>query len=107
MSRFLDAFAAFINENGISGIHLEPSSERAYPFGTLASQIIGFTNASKAQVWAGIQTYTHLPGSQDVKGMSASDIRADSEVIRSTKCSGVVMFRYALGEFPDVNDLWN
>ena len=66
-----------------------------------------FTQASDAQVWAGIQTYTHLPGSQDVKGMSASEIRADSEVIRSTKCSGVVMFRYALGEFPDVNDLWN
>lgn len=66
-----------------------------------------FTQASDAQVWAGIQTYTHLPGSQDVKGMSASEIRADSEVIRSTKCSGVVMFRYALGEFPDVNNLWN
>ena len=36
----------FINENGISGIHLEPNSERTYPFGTLASQIVGFTNAS-------------------------------------------------------------
>ena len=37
---------SFINENGISGIHLEPSSQRIYPFGTLASQIVGFTNAS-------------------------------------------------------------
>jgi len=37
---------SFINENSISGIHLEPNSERSYPFGTLASQIIGFTNAS-------------------------------------------------------------
>ena len=36
----------FINENQISGIHLEPSSKRYYPYGTLASQIIGFTNAS-------------------------------------------------------------
>ena len=36
----------FINENGISGIHLEPNSERTYPYGSLASQIIGFTNAS-------------------------------------------------------------
>ena len=37
---------AYINENGISGIHLEPSSQRTYPLGTLAAQVIGFTNAS-------------------------------------------------------------
>lgn len=36
----------FINENGISGIHLEPSSQRTYPFGSLAAQVIGFTNDS-------------------------------------------------------------
>ncbi len=37
---------AYINENDISGIHLEPSSQRSYPYGTLAAQVIGFTNAS-------------------------------------------------------------
>ena len=37
---------SYINENGISGIHLEPASQRTYPFGTLAAQVIGFTNAS-------------------------------------------------------------
>ena len=36
----------FINENQISGIHLEPSTQRVYPFGQLASQVVGFTNAS-------------------------------------------------------------
>ena len=36
----------YINENDISGIHLEPTSQRTYPFGTLAAQVIGFTNAS-------------------------------------------------------------
>ena len=36
----------FINENSISGIHLEPTSQRTYPFGALAAQVIGFTNAS-------------------------------------------------------------
>ena len=36
----------FINTHQISGIHLEPSSKRNYPYGTLASQVIGFTNAS-------------------------------------------------------------
>ena len=35
----------YININGISGIHLEPSTQRTYPFGTLAAQVIGFTNA--------------------------------------------------------------
>jgi len=35
----------FINSRSISGIHLEPASRRTYPFGTLAAQVIGFTNA--------------------------------------------------------------
>ena len=37
---------AYINDNGISGIHLEPASRRVYPNKTLAAQVIGFTNAS-------------------------------------------------------------
>ena len=37
---------SYINENGISGIHLEPATKRVYPNGTLAAQVIGFTNAS-------------------------------------------------------------
>ena len=35
----------YINSENISGIHLEPTSQRAYPFGSLAAQVIGFTNA--------------------------------------------------------------
>ena len=37
---------AYINENDISGIHLEPDSQRSYPYGALAAQVLGFTNAS-------------------------------------------------------------
>ncbi len=37
---------SYINEQGISGVHLEPSSKRTYPYGALAAQVIGFTNAS-------------------------------------------------------------
>ena len=37
---------SYINENQIAGIHLEPGSQRYYPYGTLAAQVIGFTNAS-------------------------------------------------------------
>ena len=36
----------YINERDISGIHLEPDSRRTYPYGTLAAQVLGFTNAS-------------------------------------------------------------
>lgn len=36
----------YIQQQDISGIHLEPTSQRTYPFGTLAAQVIGFTNAS-------------------------------------------------------------
>ena len=38
----------YINENEISGVHLEPSSQRYYPYHTLAAQVIGFTDASNA-----------------------------------------------------------
>ena len=37
---------AYINENAISGIHLEPNAKRYYPYGSLAAQVVGFTNAS-------------------------------------------------------------
>ena len=36
----------FINENDIAGIHLEPGTRRVYPYGSLAAQVVGFTNAS-------------------------------------------------------------
>ena len=41
-----DRIRDFINTNGISGIHLEPNTKRCYPYGSLAAQLIGFTNAS-------------------------------------------------------------
>ena len=37
---------SYINEHNISGIHLEPNAKRTYPYGSLAAQVIGFTNAS-------------------------------------------------------------
>lgn len=36
----------FINTHHISGIHLEPSSQRVYPYETMAAQVIGFVNTS-------------------------------------------------------------
>ena len=40
------AVRTYINENNISGIHLEPSTMRYYPYGSLASQVLGFTDTS-------------------------------------------------------------
>ena len=36
---------SYINEHNISGIHLEPTSRRSYPYSSLAAQVVGFTNA--------------------------------------------------------------
>ena len=41
-----DAIRQYINSQHISGIHLEPNTKRVYPYGSLAAQVIGFTNAS-------------------------------------------------------------
>ena len=35
-----------ILEQDIAGIHLEPNTQRVYPFGSLAAQVVGFANAS-------------------------------------------------------------
>ena len=41
-----DQIRRYINENNISGIHLEPDTIRYYPYGSLACQLLGFTNSS-------------------------------------------------------------
>ena len=65
-----------------------------------------FLEATTTQIWAGIQSYTHVPGSEDVIGMTPEQMLADMEVVRSTKCTGLVMFRHKLGEYPDISDIW-
>ena len=35
---------AFINDNELYGIYLEPDTKRYYPSGSLASQVLGFVN---------------------------------------------------------------
>ena len=41
-----DAVRTYIIGEKILGVHLEPNTKRYYPYGTLAAQVIGFTNAS-------------------------------------------------------------
>lgn len=65
-----------------------------------------FAKASDAQVWPGIQTYTYPEGAAGEVGMTPEMVLADAQVVRNTDCSGVVLFRYALGEFPDLSEFW-
>ncbi len=51
--------------------------------------------------WTGIQTYDSA-----TKGMTAEALRKDIDLIAETRAAGVVLFRYQLGDFPDINDLW-
>lgn len=60
-------------------------------------------NGSGAQMWSGIQTYRG--DDSHVDPMNAEDIRKDIDVFMDTRSDGIVLFRYGLGEFPDVNNL--
>ncbi|MBR6378195.1 MAG: stage V sporulation protein D, partial [Oscillospiraceae bacterium] len=40
-----DQVRSFISDNELTGIHLESDTKRYYPSGTLAAQVVGFTNA--------------------------------------------------------------
>ena len=46
----------YITKTGIRGIHLEPGTQRVYPYGSLAAQTLGFTNAS-GQGSEGLEAY--------------------------------------------------
>ena len=64
-----------------------------------------FTTVTDKQVWAGITSYEY--DGDAVKSLPAERIREDADLFADqTDCSGLVLFRYGLGNFPDVNDLW-
>jgi hypothetical protein len=61
-------------------------------------------NTGGAACWAGTTTYSGNDSS--VTPMDAESILKDCKVYVGTKATGIVLFRYGLGTFPDVNDLW-
>ena len=88
---------SFINEYSISGIHLEPSSQRYYPYGTLAAQVIGFTNASNTGsegIEAAYNSYLEGPAGKVIttKGNNEMDMPFSYEnyVSSQTGCSVVL-----------------
>ena len=69
----------YIEKTGIEGIHLEPSSHRYYPYGSLAAQVIGFTNASgdgAEGIEAGYDAYLSGDGGRTIttKGNNEMDM---------------------------------
>ena len=61
------------------------------------------SNSGDAEVWAGITTYRG--NDSGVTPMDAASIRADVDIFLDSDAKGLVLFRYGLGTFPDVNDL--
>ncbi len=85
-----ETIRTFINENKISGIHLEPGSKRYYPCGTLAGQLLGFVNASMEGcegVEAAYNSYLEGKSSQVIttKGNNEMDMPFSYEAYLSGK----------------------
>ena len=55
--------------------------------------------------WSGMTSYRG--NDSGVTPMDAEGILSDARLFAGTRASGIVIFRYALGSFPDVSNLWN
>ena len=63
------------------------------------------TKGAPAKVWAGLTTYEDTDSAQAVP-MDAARILEDCRIFRdSTLAEGIVLFRYGLGELPDLHSL--
>jgi hypothetical protein len=60
-----------------------------------------------ATVWAGLTTYEDTDSTKAVP-METERILADCRMFAdSSMATGVVLFRYGLGDLPDLHGLWN
>jgi len=86
-----DRVRDFINENEITGIYLEPDTKRYYPYGSLASQVLGFVNADNAGAEGLEASYNDV-----LNGISG-------EIIR-TKGAGNSEMLYSYEKYYDASD---
>lgn len=63
------------------------------------------SNTGGAECWPGTTTYQG--NDSNVVPMDAAGILKDCEVYKGSKAKGIVLFRYALGTFPDMTTFWN
>lgn len=101
MGRYIDVLCPMIYRNG-SGFSTDDSKAYARNYADAAAT--ASANYSRdCKCWGITDTYS---GSQ---GLSASKIKSDVQDLASINHSnftGVVLFRYGLGTFPDLSDLW-
>jgi len=77
---------SYINEKNISGIHLEPTTQRYYPYETLASQVIGFTNSSN-------------DGCEGVEAAYDSYLKGETGVVITTKGNNEMDMPFSYEQF--------
>ena len=76
----------YINDVDLQGVHLEPSSQRYYPYGTLAAQVIGFTNASNQ-------------GAEGIEASYENYLSADSGKVVTTKGNNEMDMPYSVERY--------
>ena len=96
MSQYIHILMPMIYRYGSYNFSDETFQDRSDYFANQASM------GGKGGVsWSGIQTYN-----ANNSGMTAEELRRDIELMAATKAEGLVLFRYQLGTFPDINDLY-
>ena len=86
-----DEVRDFINENELSGIYLEPDSQRYYPYGSLAAQVLGFVNADNV-------------GAEGLEAYYNSVLEGTAGEIIRTKGAGNSEMLYSYEKFYDAAD---
>ncbi len=86
-----DEVREFINENEITGIYLEPDAQRHYPYGRLASQVVGFVNADSV-------------GAEGLEAYYNSVLEGTGGEIIRTKGAGNSEMLYSYEKFYDATD---
>ena len=86
-----DQVREYISANKIIGVHLEPDSMRYYPYGTLAAQLLGFTN-------------TENVGSEGLESYYNSYLEGTAGAVITTKGNNETEMLYSYGKYYQASD---
>ena len=86
-----DEVRAFINDNGIKGIYLEPDTKRYYPSGSLAGQVLGFVSADNV-------------GTEGIEKKYDSELEGTAGEIITTRGNNGAQMLYQYEKYYDASD---
>lgn len=86
-----DQVREYISSNKIIGVHLEPDSMRYYPYGTLAAQLLGFTN-------------TENVGSEGLESYYNSYLEGTAGAVITTKGNNETEMLYSYEKYYQASD---